>query len=196
MMDKQRTPLLEIASIEVCHPFRGVIVKNPEGNTVVIQLRDALSSGVINFETVIKTNIDTKRQPNYLQKGDILFCAKGASHHSVLFDSDINNALCSPHFFLIRLRPNQQIIPDFICWQLNQAPAQKYLTSTAAGSAALTIKKSTLEALPITLPALETQITITKLHNGMIQEQQLYKQLTLNRETAIRAIASTILLDN
>jgi hypothetical protein len=188
--------LCDIADIRIGHPFRGTIQPHNNGDVHVIQVRDAEMSGQINQSGMIKTTLTTKKQPDWLQVGDVLFIAKGAKHHSALIESTLvenmsERTLCSPHFFVVRVKPEfeETILPEFICWQLNQIPAQRYFKATAEGSMYLSIRRQVLEDVPIKVLSLEKQTQLTAMHRCSVKEQSALQKLIENRQLQLDAIA-------
>ena len=193
--------LCDVADIRIGHPFRGTIQPNDKGDAHVIQVRDAEVSGQINPSGLIKTALTTKKQPDWLQDGDVLFIAKGAKHHSALVDGQLiknkgERILCSPHFFVVRVKPEfeESILPEFICWQLNQIPAQRYFKATAEGSMYLSIRRQVLEDVPIKILSLEKQTQLTAMHRCSVKEQSALQRLIENRQQQLDAIALQALL--
>ncbi|WP_420331585.1 restriction endonuclease subunit S [Pseudoalteromonas shioyasakiensis] len=183
--------LHELADIRLGHPFRGSIKQYADGTVNVIQVRDTEITGEINHDSIVKTNLKTKKQPDWLQNGDVLFVAKGAKHHCVLVENIKEQTVCSPHFFLVRLKPEYRalISPNFLCWQLNQQPAQRYFKTTAEGSMYLSIRRQVLESVPIKLLEIEKQNRLTALHQCGVKEQKALKKLIQNRQQQLEAIA-------
>lgn len=189
--------LYEIADIRLGHPFRGTIKPDEKGDVQVIQVRDTEETGEINTSRLIKTILQTKKQPDWLQNGDVLFVAKGARHHSVLVENISERTVCSPHFFMMRLKPEfkNTILPAFLCWQLNQQPAQRYFKATAEGSMYLSIRRKVLENVPIKVLELEKQRQLIALHQCGVQEQKTLQKLIENRQQQLEAIALQELIE-
>ncbi len=199
-MDKPiKTKLSNIARISSGHPFRGTIQQVQDAETHVIQVRDVDEFGEINLHSLITTELSGRKQPNYLQEGDILFVAKGAKHFSTYVQHIPKHTVCSPYFFIIQICPTEidksfgTILPEFISWQLNQLSAQRYFKNSAEGSLYVSIRRKVLEDTPITLPPIETQHRIVALHRAAINEQKVLKQLINIRQLQINAVANDIL---
>ncbi len=81
---------------------------------------------------MVETVLNTKKQPDWLENGDVLFVAKGAKHYSVLVEQVLERTVCSPHFFMVRLKPEfkDMIVPTSYAGN-NQQPAQRYFKATA-----------------------------------------------------------------
>lgn len=183
--------LSDIADIRLGHPFRGTVKQYDNGDVNVVQVRDTEPTGEINQYTMIETILNTKKQPDWLQNGDVLFVAKGAKHYSVLVEQVLERTVCSPHFFVVRLKPKFKgvVASDFLCWQLNQQPAQRYFRATAEGSMYLSIRRQVLENVPIKMLKLEKQQQLAVMHRCAVKEQKVLQKLIENRQQHLEAIA-------
>lgn len=185
------TRLGDIADIRSGHPFRGSIEPDINGDVHVVQVRDTNATGEIIMDEVITTTLTSKKHPDWLKSGDILFVAKGAKHYSALVEDLPKQTVCSPHFFLVRIKPALKALltPEFICWQLNQLPAQRYFQTTAEGSLYLSVRRQTLEYVPITMLPIEKQRQLTAMHRCAVKERKVLQQLIDNRQQQLEAIA-------
>jgi hypothetical protein len=185
------TKLGDIADIRSGHPFRGSIEPDIKGDVHVVQVRDTNDTGEITQDKVIKTTLTSKKQPDWLKSGDILFVAKGAKHYSALVEDLPKQTVCSPHFFLVRIKPalKELVTPEFICWQLNQLPAQRYFQTTAEGSLYLSVRRQILEYVPITMLPIEKQRQLTAMNRCAAKERKVLQQLIDNRQQQLEVIA-------
>jgi len=188
-----RVTLKDVAFVKAGHPFRGSITELPsdEGNGYVIQLKNIDTDGVVNWSQLTRTNI-TGRKIEFLKDGDVIFVARGSKIVSAVITEPPVDAVSSQHFFVISLKQDV-LLPEFLAWQLNQAPAQKYFQNSAEGSVQVSIKKNVLEDTELTVPSLETQQSLTRLIKTAQIEKQLLNELINNRQKQITAIASNLL---
>lgn len=189
------TMLCDIAAIRPGHPFRGTITAVANTSTHVVQVRDADTSGEIHTTGMITTELSGRKQPDWLQQGDILFVAKGAKHFAACVKQLPAQTVCSPHFFIVRIKNKHSatVLPEFISWQLNQIPAQRYFKTTAEGSMYVSIRRQVLEEAPITLPSIEKQAQLVALHASAVKEQKTLQKLISNRQQQLDAIALAVL---
>jgi restriction endonuclease S subunit len=185
------TKLCDIADIRPGYPFRGSIEPIENGDAHVVQVKNAELTGEIIQDEMIRTNLAGKKQPDWLQTGDVLFVAKGARHFSALVEGLPEKTVCSPHFFLLRIKPEMKniVLPEFICWQLNQLPAQRYFKATAEGSLYVSIRRQVLENIAILLPSIEKQRQLITMHRCAVKEKKVLQQLIDNRQQQLEAIA-------
>lgn len=184
--------LTDIAIVKAGHPFRGKILEDTEASTYVVQIRDIDNDGYIHWQQLIRTNITGRKSPDWLQKGDVLFAARGA-RNAAAFVGDIDKpTVCAPHYFLIQVT-DKSVLPEFIAWQLNQENAQRYFANSAEGSAQMNIRRAVLEAAPLVIPSIEKQKAIVGFDNKVKQEKRLLNDLIDNRAKQMQGIAKDLL---
>ena len=98
-------------------------------------------------------------------------------------------AVCSPHFFVIRLTDPTAILPEFVAWQINQRPAQEYFQREATGSYILNIRREVVENLLLVIPPVDQQRAIIALARAAGIERAALSKLIDNRNHQIEAIA-------
>lgn len=192
MIDAIKTTLGELADVRTGHQFRGAIPDVPDGPVAVVQMRDLLTTGIANWDGVQRTQLETRKEPDWLRPGDLLFAARGPSNYAGVLGTVPLPAVCSPHLQLLRVR-DQRVLPAFLAWQINQEPAQKYFWQAAEGSAQLSVRRSLLEALPIVIPPLEKQHLIVAAAAAADQERELLIRLIQNRAQQMEALAASLL---
>lgn len=189
--EQQTCCLSDVADILPGHPFRGTIKQYDNGDVNVVQVRDTDATGEINHYSMVETILKSKKSPDWLKPGDILFVAKGSKHYSVLVDFILERTVCSPHFFLVRVKDEYKdiITPDFICWQLNQQVAQHYFKKTAEGSMYLSIRRQVLENAPIKVLPIKRQKLISEMYKSAMQERKALLKMIENRQRLLEAVA-------
>lgn len=186
--------LSKLADITVGHPFRGKIPEVAGAGVRAVQMKDVSILGGINWSSCVKTETSGKREPGWLQPGDVLFVARGSHNYAVLVDEAAEEiqAVAAPHFYLLRCK-RQEALPEYLAWFLNQEPCQRYFQREAEGSVTKSIRRSVLENAPIAVPSLEKQHQIVQLAYSIKQEHQLFEKLIRNNETMMDGIAADLL---
>lgn len=192
---QRRVKLSCIAEIRAGHPFRGSVPEDVNGRVSVVQIKDVDWTGKISWKGLAKTRLEGRKEPDWVRTGDILFVARGTKIVAAYVDDVPSFCVCSQYFYLIRIT-SDEILPEFIAWQINQQPAQTYLTKSAEGSAQVSIRRSMLEDLSIVIPPLERQQTIVALARSAQRERELQELLILNREQELRTLAKKLLEPN
>jgi len=194
---EMRLTLRQIADIRAGHPFRSSVKETASGNGRVIQVRDMDDSGLIVWENLVQTMVEGRKEPDWLASGDIVFSARGNRNFaSVVPDLPPRldkPVVCGPHFFRLKVKDLDNVLPSFLSWQLNQKASQRYLRISAQGSAQVSISRSHLEAIPLSFPPLKKQQAIVALSNLAAKEKHLLERLIVNRRHEMDALAKEIL---
>jgi hypothetical protein len=168
-------------------------MENPKGDARVIQMKDVDLEFGVKWNGLARTLLTGKRRPNWVEPGDILFVARGFRNFSLHVAEVPEPVVLAPHFFHITLKPGAEVLPGFLAWQINQGPAQQYLKISAEGSNVPSIRRSTLEEMPIAVPALEKQALITRLDTAYWREQQILRELSENMKQTMNGLARELL---
>lgn len=187
--------LSQIAEIISGHPFRKKISDEIGGDTLVVQMKDLEESGV-DWGSAVQTHIDRVKVSRYLKRDDILLVARGNHNTATLVDSIPKQAVCSPHFFIVRTKTNSPIEPGYLHWFLNQLPTQQYLTKGAQGSDVQSVRRETLENVPIPELAQDKQRSIAALAQSIRQHQTKLKALIENDQRIMDGIAQSLMSKN
>lgn len=186
--------LYQVATISAGYPFRGKIPEYPEGNLAVVQMKDTSSEFGVDWMSCLRSEATGKKAPDWLQTGDILVAARGNQNYAVLVDTRHAPlpAVAAPHFYVVRPQ-SDALIPEFLAWQLNQQPCQRYFELHAEGTLTKSIRRQVLEEALIGLPSLAEQQTILAMARTLQEERQLMQLLQHNGEQMMHAIATRLL---
>lgn len=185
-------PLGQFAQLSAGFPFRGAVDALEPGPVGVIQMRNVEGDGV-DWPTLTRVTLPTKRAPDLLSEGDVIFTTRGRRNFALALTEIPFAAVCSPHFFVIRPLEPERLQPDFLAWQINQKPAQEHLQQAATGSHILNITRGAIENLPIVIPPLAVQRTIVAMADAARHERELARALLDNRQLQLDAVAAQIL---
>lgn len=136
----------------------------------------------INCSTLLSGKARVEQQ---LKNGYILFPSKGVNHHSAVVRNLEGEAIASHSFFVIKLKDNDTIIPEYVAWYLNQDKTQAILKQSEVGVTVPSIPRKALEEIDIFLPPLNVQQLIVETVNLMVQEQALTYKLLEQKELLI-----------
>lgn len=176
--------------------FRKKIRRASNGEHFVIQLRDIEKDkrgSWLNLSKVVKTNIKTKGQLDYLQKGDVLIAIKGIKKHGFLLDKVPIHTVASQHFLILRSPDTKKILPEFIEYIVNSPESQRWFSRKCSGSYQSTLSRETLEKMPFPNVAFEEQQKIVALIREARAEKNLLLDLIENREKQVKAYATKII---
>jgi restriction endonuclease S subunit len=156
-------------------------------------MKNVTSAGAVKWQECIETELEGKRQPDFLKQGDILFAARGRRNYAALIDEGIEdrNAVASPHFYVIHIK-DKVVLPEFLVWLLSYGPCQRYFEQSAEGTLTKSIRRSVLEATPIKVPDIQKQKALIEMARSVAKEKQILKQLTTNGEAMLNGLANDL----
>lgn len=188
--------LAKLASVQAGYAFRGKIPELSDGNALAVQIKDLTADGDISWQNVIRTNIDVLKPKDLLVAGDVIFAARGQRNFAAVVTANQMPVVCAPHYFVIRVKDNSYLLPEFLAWQLNQPDAQRYFAKSAEGSLQVSIRRSILESTHLVIPDIKTQQLLVALNAKAKREKQVLNQLIENRTKQIQGIAKQLLRQN
>lgn len=192
MIDAHRIRLAELVTVRTGYPFRGPLSEVRAGGALVTQMKDVDPASGLNWSSVVRAELPGRKEPDWLQAGDILFVPRGQRFFAVSIEAPPAPAVCGPHLMLLRLRPGAPVSARFLAWQINQPPVQKQLRAAAEGSSQLSVRISEIEGLLVAVPPIGQQGRIVALADAAARERQALTQLILNREQTLASIAADL----
>ena len=191
MNDAEKISLKWISSISTGHPFRGSMPASNDSGIRVVQMKDLDDNAKINWGSATQVSLETKKEPDWLSNGDILFAARSTRNIASLVESCPPQMLAAPYFYVVRIS-HKKVLPKFLVWQLNQKPLQQYFQRESEGSITKSIKKSSLEEVLIAVPNLETQQKIINMAEIFEREREICQKLISNGDSIMNSIAVKI----
>lgn len=183
-----RQKIKDIADIQLGYQFRKKIEPERDGTYSVIQIRDIDENQTINQEGLCRVKIDQLSDKYLAHKNDILFLARGHRNFAIPIMDSVENTIVASHFFILKIKIDN-VIPEYLAWFINQAPAQGYLHNLARrGTHMPIIPKSVFENLKIHIPDIATQKKIVKLNSLIDKERTLLNNLRDKRTLLIRSL--------
>jgi restriction endonuclease S subunit len=180
--------ITEIADINIGYQFRAKIEPTDDGTHSVIQIRDFDDNRNLNTEGLLRVKIDKPIEQFHINKGDILFLSRGHRNWAATIAEDLKDAIAVSHFFVIKIK-STDILPEYLAWYINQAPAQEYLHINARhGTHMPLIPMSAFKGLSVEVPSQETQKKIVELSRLMEKEKQLLTELHEKRSRLINTV--------
>ena len=180
----------DIADIITGYQYRGETssLKDNKSDGYTIKNKDLNLIKDVNWDEVDKTHI-MARSPKYLQEGDILFSYKGTSNFAYCIRNIPPRTITNNQLQVIRLIESP-LLPEFVAWQLNQLPCQKYFAQQVRGTVRKHITKSSLESAPLILATLNLQNQVIELNRRTNSEMVIYNNLIDNRKRYLKAVSS------
>lgn len=166
--------------------FRTKVQNDPRGDLHVIQMKNLEHNYSSIKPDLIKVASEKISGKFFLQKGDVLFIAKGSNNYALEYNLELKKAIAASAFFIIR--PDQtRVVPSYLAWYINQPPVQQYLKENMAGTYIPNINKGTIKGIMIALPTIEIQQKIVAVDNLRKRENLLMSQIMEKRELGVSA---------
>ena len=181
--------LKKIAKIQSGYISRGKIDSREDGTCLLLQAKD-VDGDRLSYRTdaLVRFLPRLSGKDRFLKTGDILFMARGARNFSVLIDELPNSVLAAACFFVVQAA-NSEILPEYLCWYLNQAPVEQYLKRFSGRSVHMpVVRRAVLETIEIPLPPLEVQKQVSALSKLLVKERDLYRKMAEKRKALLTEI--------
>lgn len=178
--------LKAIAKVQSGHISREKIEPRTDGSYFLLQARDVDSHRLTyRIDTLIRFDPVMSRTDWVLKSGDILFMARGSRNFSVIMKGIPDPVLAAACFFILRVS-NERVLPDYLCWYLNQVPVEQYLIQNSGRGVHMpVVRRSVLENIDVPIPTLEVQKKIMEMQTLEREEQELLNNLAKKRKELI-----------
>lgn len=178
-----KTHLKNISNIQT-----GLFAK-PQAEGDIVYLQPKYFNELGDLTTVLMPDLNSTEisKKHLLKQGDILFAAKGNKNFATCFGKHDLPAVASTSFFVIRVT-NQKVLPEYLTWFLNHPNTQQFLKGYARGTAMVSISKSVLENIELSIPSIEMQKRILKIASYRKQELALKKQMEDLQEKYLQSL--------
>ena len=164
---------------EIAEVFSGVYLQaEPYGDVSYLQIKDLFSESP--EKTASKVTLSPKNERYLLAKDDLLFAGKGTTYLCKVFDLDIPS-IASTTLYIIRLA-SKDILPDYLCWYLNQPSVMAVIKAQQVGTGTPLIHKQVVENFEVPIPDIDTQRQIVELAKLQTREKELYLAIAEKRQ--------------
>ena len=182
-----KVALNTVASIQVGYQAKARIKERARGTHRLIQSKDFDSFHRLRSENLTAFFPERKPEIYSVRKGDILFQARGVVHFAYCIEDDLKDTLAAGSFYILRTK-NENLLPQYLAWWLNQSKAQAYFQSQARGAGMSFISKSALSRLQVQIPPLSVQKKVVKMVTLAKHEQFLLDRLSELRSQLVKAV--------
>lgn len=143
---------------------------------------------------LLRTRLSHRKAPDWVRDGDVLLAARGNHAMAALLCDPPECTVCSPHLYVIRLMDPAKVMPAFLAWQLNQSAVQDQLRRQLAGSRQQSLRKTSVEDLPIQVPPLLQQQRIVRIARAAQLERSHCEALMAARHEEVARYAEHLLV--
>lgn len=197
----------DIVELRLGYQHREKIVDVTHGSHRLIQGKDLVASGLnraatqelggaqISMETLDRVTLRGDATRYRLHPGDILFVARGANNIAVpLNESTMHpyptkwDDLIAAYTFYVLQPDRSRVLPEYLAWFLNQAPAQAFFVQQSRGTLVKMLPKSVFKELEVPVPPVPLQRQILDIESARAGEEHLLNQLIRARRRLVQAV--------
>lgn len=177
----------KLASIKSGHPFARRLEESRSGSISVIQMKD-LPSG-LSMVSASPARVDAAgiNERYLLGINDIIFRSRGQTNTAVILKIDFGPVVAAAPLITLRVT-SKSILPEYLCWWINQPPAQTHFDRHARGTAGRMISRDALADLEINVPPLNVQRQIVELALLGEREQALMARLAEGEKRMLQGV--------
>lgn len=175
--------LSDLATVQVGNTFRAGLEPNPEGDALVVQMKDVTDQEWVDPSGWTLIAFGPIREGHLLLPGDLVFRSRGTKVSTALApDLPIPALVAAP---LFRIRPTtEQILPRYLNWFINTV-GQSHLGSRAEGSDLKMVSIQSVKDLEVTVPSLSRQLEIVELAALAREEARLTESIVQLRSKLV-----------
>ena len=185
----------DIATVQMGVSLRSRLEPEKDGDLTVIQMGDIRGEYGLPFAHKL-THIHQLavihkqgfKEHHFVQQKDLIFRSRGTlTTAAIINDDEIDRAIVLAPLLRIRVT-DDRIMPEYLCWFINQPPAQSFLRSKSTGATMVMVGKSILDTLDIPIPNLANQKKIIELvilahrEREIMEGMSTMKKIKLNRD--------------
>ncbi len=161
-----------------------------QGDAVYLQAKHIINNKIDDSLTSF-TNLKLKDKAKILEKGDILFVAKGDKNFAFCFEEYSMPVIPSSTFITIKIDDKSSILPKYLYYYLNLPNTIRTIKDTATGTGIKNIKKESLEKLKIPIPNFKKQVDLIYMMDLWEEEKNTTESLIEIREKRFNQIFLT-----
>ena len=181
----------DLADIYPGQSIRGRINHKPNGEYLVVQMRDVSPLKGLEEANLCRMSLKPGLTPKLIKKGDLLFISKagpGATPFSILVKEEIKNLIASPLFYIIRVKGNEVHL-EYLNWYINSSSqSQRFLKKNAMGTMVLNVPKKVFSEMEVILPPLSTQKNFIKFMKLANEEYEIMNKIYQKRKQLMNSI--------
>ncbi len=180
--------LKDMSDIYSGYIARGRIEASAQGSHYLLQAKN-VNADRLTYETdgLIRFNPAMSRNDQLLEKGDLLFMARGENNFTVQLEELPEPVLAAACFFIVRLS-GAEILPGYLSWYMNQAPVGHYLIQNSGRGVHMpVVRRAVLENVEVPVPPMALQIQIADMNMLVLKEMNLLRQLCQKRGAMMTA---------
>jgi len=194
MTSNIQTKLADLADIQLGRAYKTAVEDLGElGDASLIQIGDLNAGNASKPHLLPSVKLEDSDHKHIVEVSDILLPLRGANIkayiHEVVTDKPI---ITSNQVATIKCKRHLSD-PYFLCWYLNTPEIAHYITKTNEGSAIQKLSGAFVRDLPITLPPIDIQRSISFVYKNWLAQRSTHLKLIENGDGLFQDLCKQML---
>lgn len=142
----------------------------------MVQMKDLPNEARLTSAVPVRIDAGAIKKRYILNINDIIFRSRGQTNTAVIVKADLGLAVIAAPLLALRVT-SATILPDYLCWWMNQTIAQIHFQRHARGTSVRMISREALAALEVPRIPIQKQKQIVELSILGEHEQKLLSRL-------------------
>ncbi|MEN9307001.1 MAG: hypothetical protein RL173_933 [Fibrobacterota bacterium] len=186
--------LSEIAVIHVGNTFRTGLEPHPEGDALVVQMKDVSDQECVDPSGLSRIAFGPIREAHQLLRGDLVFRSRGTKVATALIPALSMPALVAAPLFRIRTI-SETVDPRYLNWFINNL-GQSHLGARSEGSDLKMISIQSVKDLEVMVPSLSRQTEIVELAMLVREEARIMESILQKRSKLVSSCLARAIQEN
>jgi len=170
----------ELSEIKNGYSFRKKVVAQAGGNVKVLQIKNILECGIIDFSTAVPVSLNNSKR-HILKNEDVVITSRGKTLAALFLEPHDGNYIITSSLFRIRVK-DPRILPAYLALYLNSDHGQQALMLRQSGNTTPSITIAALSEIPIPIISLQQQQKLVDLMLAYAKwSTQMAEYITLSK---------------
>lgn len=181
----------DIADIRTGFTFRGEVRQVSGSELYMLQISEIQDGVIDNAEGMPEIEWPGNGAPPVLRHDDIVMVARGVRNRAAIFKGNIQ--VVPSNQVMVVVNQSEEVLPDYLCWQLNYSATQKLLAEKRGGTNIPSINKNALQTVHVAIPPLDIQNKILAIDEVGRNKIKTLQQLQQNTENMLAGMFAQLL---
>ena len=163
--------LKQVAKTISGYTIRQCVVESSVGPIRILQAKNLQDSPYVLAQNLTRCDIYTSHTAAFIVNGDVAIGSRGVFRAAVVHADE--KVLAASSVYLLRVRNQNTVLPEYLASYLNSATGQKRLYPHLTSGTIRTLPKKSLENIEILLPSLQQQKIIVRLAESVREQGRL-----------------------
>lgn len=189
-----QTRLADLAEIQLGRAYKTAVEDLGElGDASLIQIGDLNAGNASKPRLLPSVKLEDSDHKYIVEVGDILLPLRGANIKAYIHEAVTDKPIITSNQVAIIKYKEHLSDPYFLCWYLNTPEVAHYIAKTNEGSAIQKLSGTFVRDLPITLPPIELQRSISFVYKNWLAQRAIHLKLIENGDGLFQDLCKQML---